>query len=215
MDQGAEPAGCIRPVSPVLESLDMTPRYLPAPLAATALLALGAGAYAQQASPQERDQRHAAGAEGSPTMLTPAARGSAAAMGSGRSGMMAMMHGTTQAMMSGGVMPMMMGFADHVEGSLAFIKAELKITEAQMPQWSAFADAVRGSSNAMKEAHEKMSVKPAEMQLPQKLDFHEAMLIQHLAALRKMKAAVEPLYAALSEEQRKTADELLAPMGMM
>jgi hypothetical protein len=30
-----------------------------------------------------------------------------------------------------------------------------------------------------------------------------------------MKAAVEPLYAALSEEQRKTADELLAPMGMM
>jgi len=38
----------------------------------------------------------------------------------------------------------------------------------------------------------------------------------HLEALRKFKAAVAPLYVALSDEQKKTADELLiGPMGMM
>jgi len=38
----------------------------------------------------------------------------------------------------------------------------------------------------------------------------------HLEALRKFKAAVDPLYAALGDEQKKTADELLiGPMGMM
>ena len=37
----------------------------------------------------------------------------------------------------------------------------------------------------------------------------------HLEALRKLKAAVDPLYAALSTEQKKTADTLvLSPMGM-
>jgi hypothetical protein len=30
----------------------------------------------------------------------------------------------------------MMGMADHVEGRIAFLRAELKITEAQMPQWN-------------------------------------------------------------------------------
>ena len=44
----------------------------------------------------------------------------------------------------------------------------------------------------------------------------EKMMTAHLEALRKFKAAVDPLYAALSDEQKKTADELLiGPMGMM
>ena len=44
----------------------------------------------------------------------------------------------------------------------------------------------------------------------------EKMMTAHLEALRQFKAAVDPLYAALSDEQKKTADELLmGPMGMM
>jgi hypothetical protein len=44
----------------------------------------------------------------------------------------------------------------------------------------------------------------------------EKMMTAHLEALRKFKTAVDPLYAALSAEQKKTADELLiGPMGMM
>jgi hypothetical protein len=53
--------------------------------------------------------------------------------------------------------------------------------------------------------------------LPDKLAMREKMMTAHLDTLRKLKAAVDPLYAALSDEQKKTADEimLMGPMGMM
>ena len=49
--------------------------------------------------------------------------------------------------------------------------------------------------------------------LPDKLAMQEKMMTAHLDALHRFRAAIEPLYAALSDEQKKTADELL--MGPM
>ena len=40
-----------------------------------------------------------------------------------------------------GGMPMMAAMAGHVEGRLAFLKTELKITDAQLPLWNAVAEA--------------------------------------------------------------------------
>src|SRR6185437_1141283 len=64
-------------------------------------------------------------------------------------------------MMSGGMMPhrgmlgsrnmmLMKGMmaARHLEGRLAFLKTELKITDEQTPQWNAFADTVRTNATA-------------------------------------------------------------------
>ena len=52
--------------------------------------------------------------------------------------------------------------------------------------------------------------------LPEKLTAREKVMTAHLDALRKLKAAVEPLYTALSDDQKKTADQLmLGPTGMM
>lgn len=52
--------------------------------------------------------------------------------------------------------------------------------------------------------------------LPDRLATREKMLSTQLEALRKFKSAIDPLYAALNDEQKKTADELLmSPMGMM
>jgi hypothetical protein len=126
------------------------------------------------------------------------------------SGRMAM--GNMMGMMMGGRMMEMM--AAHTEGWLAFLKTELKITEAQTPQWSAFADAVRANAKGMKEMHGSMmeTPKPA---LPDRFALHEKMLSAHLDAVRRMKAAVEPLYASFSDEQKKTADDVLSPMGLM
>ena len=45
----------------------------------------------------------------------------------------------------------MMGMADHIEGRIAFLREELKITEAQMPQWNTFAEALRANARQMKE----------------------------------------------------------------
>jgi hypothetical protein len=114
-------------------------------------------------------------------------------------------------MMGGRMMQMM---AEHTDGWLAFLKTELKITDAQTPQWNAFADAVRANAKGMKEMHASMMETPT-VALPDRLALHEKMLSAHLDAVRRMKAAVEPLYASFSDEQKKTADDVVSPMGMM
>jgi hypothetical protein len=47
------------------------------------------------------------------------------------------------------------------------------------------------------------------------LDRYERMLSVRLEAVRTVKAAFDPLYAALSDDQKKTADELFGGMGIM
>jgi hypothetical protein len=42
--------------------------------------------------------------------------------------------------------------------------------------------------------------------LPDNLAIRERMMTAHLEALRKLKTAVDPLYAAFTDEQKKAAD---------
>lgn len=125
-------------------------------------------------------------------------------------------------MMSGGMMPMMMSSgAVHTEGKLAFIKAELKITDAQMPQWNAFAEAVRANATAMAEVHRSMaSRKGAGGTLPERLAAEDKVLSAHLAAFKKVQESLIKLYDVLGPEQKKAADGIVlgpmgVPMGMM
>jgi hypothetical protein len=125
------------------------------------------------------------------------------------------MMGMMRMMMGRDGMSMMGAMARHVEGRLAFLKTELKITDAQLPLWNAVADAIRANAKSMGDMAGGMGGSQAAT-LPEKLAMREKMMTAHLEALRKFKAAVDPLYAALSDEQKKTADELLiGPTGMM
>jgi hypothetical protein len=163
-------------------------------------LALMVGpALAQQ---PQRDEHHppAAGPE------------TAGGMAGGEMPMMGMM----RMMMGRDGMSMMGAMARHVEGRLAFLKTELKITDTQLPLWNALADAMRANAKTMSDMAGGMMGGSQTATLPDKLAMRERMMTVHLEALRKFKAAADPLYAALSDEQKKTADELLiGPMGMM
>ncbi len=108
--------------------------------------------------------------------------------------------------------------ANHVEGRLAYIKTELKITEAQGDLWNTYATAARNSANAMRAHCTTMMTRGSgsAASLPDRLDQHEQLMAAQLDAIRAMNTAVKPLYAALSDEQKKTADQLFwGPMGMM
>ncbi|WP_198368991.1 Spy/CpxP family protein refolding chaperone [Roseomonas rosulenta] len=131
----------------------------------------------------------------------------------------------TMPMMRGG-MPMgagMMGhgmMGEHVEGRIAFLKAEIGITEAQTAQWNAFAEALRANGRAMTELRAQMpqaaqqptATTPA-LTLPQRLEQRERMATVHIEALHRLRAALTPLYTVLTEQQRQAADSLV--MGMM
>ena len=164
------------------------------------VLAAGSG-FAQQPKP---DEHHPGGAP--PSAAMPAGPMS----GVGEMPMMGMM----RTIMGQDGMGMMSG---HAEGRVAFLKAELKITDAQLPLWNAVADAIRANAKGMSEMMSGMMGRSqSTATLPEKLASREKMMTAHLEALRKFKAAVDPLYAALSDDQKKTADEvLIGPMGMM
>lgn len=111
-----------------------------------------------------------------------------------------------------GMMGPMMG-AHHIEGRIAFLKTEIKITAAQLQLWDAVADAMRANAKSMTGLAGGMMPMGGAASLPDRLAAREKLLSGRLDALRKYKAAAEPLYAALSDEQKKTADELMP--GMM
>jgi hypothetical protein len=106
--------------------------------------------------------------------------------------------------------------AGHIEGRLAFLKTELKISDAQLPLWNAFAQAMRDNATPMRAMPRAVTGIDTAATFPDKLTARETMLATRLEAVRKLKAAADPLYAALNPDQKKTADEImLGPMGMI
>ncbi len=108
--------------------------------------------------------------------------------------------------------------AAHVEGRIAALKTELKITEAQTPQWNRFADALRATAKSMNDMHQKMMAMRTDKAkpLPERFTAREQAMTAHLAALKAAREALAPLYASFSDEQKKIADGFrIGPMGMM
>jgi hypothetical protein len=154
---------------------------------------------------------------------TPAAQAPAVNMPSGM-GMMgqggASMNDMTQMMtMMRSMMPMMGAasnmMSSHVEDRIAQLKEELKVTNAQLPRWTAFADAMRGASHSMNGMYQQMMQQGAGS-LPKRLDAHEKLMAQHLTSLRTLKEAAAALYPTLTDDQKSKLDSVMVgPMGMM
>jgi hypothetical protein len=102
----------------------------------------------------------------------------------------------------------------YVEGRIAFLKTELKITPDQAKLWDAYADALRASAKTMAGMHAAMTTIMTATALPERLDAVESVMTERLDAFKQTKAAALPLYAALSAEQKATADEIMPAMGM-
>ncbi len=136
-------------------------------------------------------------------------------------GMMSMMMHMRGMAVAPGAMPMM-GMGEHVEGRLAFLKAELKITPAQEPLWDAFAETMRANARKMAgitpccggaqgggTMHQAtMTPQGAIPSLPERLDWQEKALALRLDGLRATKGVLVPLYAAFSDEQKQISDQL-------
>jgi hypothetical protein len=53
------------------------------------------------------------------------------------------------------------------------------------------------------------------MSLPDRLKWAEQHMAAHMEMLQAIKAPTDQLYAVLSADQRRIADQLMGPMGMM
>ena len=110
--------------------------------------------------------------------------------------------------------------SDRVEARLAYIRTALKITPAQQPQWDAYANVMRkhagAMENRMQERRAMMEKGAGERARPTLIERQErqrARLTMAVQFLDERMAVEKPLYAALSPEQQRVADEVLAPRG--
>ena len=85
----------------------------------------------------------------------------------------------------------------HVEGRIAYLKAELKITPAQEAQFDKVAQAMRGQN----QTHSAVDRLETGVKLSQ----------ERMRAQERYLTAFKPLYDSLSTAQKQTADSLLAP----
>jgi hypothetical protein len=206
-----------------------------------AVAALMAPASAQ--SPAEHDSHHPSeSAKPAPAQADPAPtagpQGMGAQGGMGNMPMMGMMNdmknmmssmsmmNTMGMMQTAGMMAPGMGgmtTIDHIEGRIAYLRTELKVTDAQAEAWNGFADALRANAKKLAEVRASMMSGSGggQQQAPtmaDRLDRQEQWLLARLDGTRTMKSAFAKLSESLSDEQKKTADDLLAPhmgMGMM
>jgi hypothetical protein len=126
----------------------------------------------------------------------------------GRGGMMGMMGGCPMMGSDG------QGSA-FIDGRIAFLKAELAITEAQKGVWDAYADATKRNLESMQGMAQTMKTVFDAKTPVERLDAHLAAMESRSKALKDVKPALAKLYEALSAEQKKKADEILTGVGCM
>jgi LTXXQ motif family protein len=128
----------------------------------------------------------------------------------GPRGMMGMMAGCAMMGMTGDGQTQ-----TFAEGRIAFLKAELAITDAQKPVWDTYAEALKRNLQGMQGMRQTMQSMFEAKTPVERLDAHLAAMESRTATLKEIKPALASLYTALSPEQKKKADEVLTGMGCM
>ncbi|MBA4174716.1 MAG: hypothetical protein C0511_19200 [Hyphomicrobium sp.] len=111
--------------------------------------------------------------------------------------------------------PMMGGSASHAEGRIAFLKAELAITDAQNAASEAYAAQIRKNLTSMQDMQKTMMSMMEAKSPVERIDARITMMEKRTQTLKEIKPTLAALYAGLSADQQKKADQLLTGMGCM
>jgi hypothetical protein len=119
----------------------------------------------------------------------------------------------------------MMGYGpdamlDRIDGRLAYMKTELKITDAQATAWDELAKVIRDTTEThnalMREMMKDLrSGEFLKKPLPERLTVQQTHMEARLEQIKAVRAAVDKFYALLDDDQKKTADDIVLPsMGL-
>jgi hypothetical protein len=101
------------------------------------------------------------------------------------------------------------GMGAMVDGRLAYLKSELKITDAQIEAWNGYAEAVKGRVSVMQGMRESMMNAMQKGGAIERMDVRINGMEAMLEAMKTVKPATVKLYSALTAEQKKVADQLI------
>ncbi len=98
-----------------------------------------------------------------------------------------------------------------VDGRIAFLKAELKITSGQEAQWQQVAAAMRDNAQALDQAITTARQSRDTMDAVQRIALRGQFAKVRADNDARLLAAFKPLYASLSPEQQRVANQLVEP----
>ncbi|HEX3415903.1 MAG TPA: Spy/CpxP family protein refolding chaperone [Stellaceae bacterium] len=96
-----------------------------------------------------------------------------------------------------------------VDGRIAFLKAELKITPAQEAQWQPVTAAMRENAKALDQTITTARQNRTDRDAVQRLELREEFAKVRADNDARLLAAFKPLYASLSPEQQQMANQLV------
>jgi Spy/CpxP family protein refolding chaperone len=96
-----------------------------------------------------------------------------------------------------------------VEGRIAFLKAQLKITSAQEAQWQQVEAAMRENAKTLDQTITTARQNRSNMNAVQRLESREQFAKVRVDNDARLVAAFKPLYASLSPEQQQMANQLV------
>jgi protein CpxP len=101
----------------------------------------------------------------------------------------------------------------HIEGKLAYMKAELQITPAQQAQWDKVAQVMRDNAKETDATFAQLRSQDGTKQpqnAVQRLEAHGRFSALRAKQSDRLLAAFRPLYDGLSDQQKQTADHLMS-----
>jgi hypothetical protein len=102
---------------------------------------------------------------------------------------------------------------DKTEARVKELHAKLKITPAQDPQWQDFVSAERDNAQQMSDLIAKREQMAGSMNAVDDFKNYETIAKAHEDGLEKIVPAFEKLYASMSDDQKKMADNLFKGTG--
>jgi hypothetical protein len=104
--------------------------------------------------------------------------------------------------------------AESVEERITNLRAKLQITPEEQPQWDKFAQVMRDNAQQMRQSAGERAAKLKDMKAPDNMQSYAQLAMLHAQDLQNLTAAFQPLYASLSPEQQRAADELFRNVAM-
>jgi len=94
-----------------------------------------------------------------------------------------------------------------MEARLAYIKADLEITDAQMSAWDAYADTVRARHDTMESVDADIMKAEESSSALERMEARLKAMESIIDSLKALKQPTKALYAVLTEQQKKKADQ--------
>jgi hypothetical protein len=95
-----------------------------------------------------------------------------------------------------------------IEERIADLHGKLQITAAQEPQWKRFADVMRENARKMDQTFESRIQSLPNMTASDNMRSYARISLQHARDVQNLVPAFDTLYAAMSDTQKHTADQV-------